>query len=61
MQFPVNAKVTDEAKDLMSNLICDQSVRFKSLDQFRSHSWFTGKSITSTSFCYLSGLSFDTD
>ena len=53
MQFPVNAKVTDEAKDLMSNLICDQSVRFKSLDQFRSHSWFTGKSLTSKSFSII--------
>ena len=42
-QFPVNAKVTDEAKDLMSNLICDQSTRFKSLDQFKNHAWFTGQ------------------
>lgn len=41
-KFPVNAKVTDEAKDLMSNLICDQNSRLKVLDQFKSHSWFTG-------------------
>lgn len=41
-QFPVNAKVTDEAKDLMSNLICDQNARFKGLEQFKAHPWFTG-------------------
>lgn len=41
-KFPVNAKVTDEAKDLISNLICDQAHRFKTLDQFKAHSWFTG-------------------
>lgn len=41
-KFPVNAKVTDEAKDLILNLICDQSHRFKTLDQFKAHSWFTG-------------------
>lgn len=36
--------MTDEAKDLMSNLICDQSARFKTLDQFKNHAWFTGQS-----------------
>ncbi|CAK9250462.1 unnamed protein product, partial [Sphagnum jensenii] len=41
-KFPVNAKVTDEAKDLISNLITDQTSRFKSMDQFKSHLWFTG-------------------
>lgn len=41
-KFPVNAQVTDEAKDLISNLICDQAHRFKRLDQFKSHPWFTG-------------------
>lgn len=44
IQFPVNAKVTDEAKDLMSNLITDQSSRYKVIDQFKSHPWFTGQS-----------------
>lgn len=34
--------MTDEAKDLISNLITDQNSRFKSLDQFKSHLWFTG-------------------
>lgn len=42
LQFPVNAKVTDEAKDLISNLITDRAARYKSIDQFKSHSWFTG-------------------
>ncbi|XP_015791530.1 serine/threonine-protein kinase Genghis Khan [Tetranychus urticae] len=41
-KFPVNAQVTDEAKDLISNLICDQSYRFKRLEQFKAHSWFNG-------------------
>lgn len=38
----MNAKVTDEAKDLMSSLICDQNSRFKTLDQFKAQPWFTG-------------------
>ena len=42
LQFPVNAQVTDEAKDLISNLITDRSSRYKTIDQFRSHPWFTG-------------------
>ncbi|CAG2109207.1 unnamed protein product [Medioppia subpectinata] len=41
-KFPVNAKVTDEAKDLISNLITDQTSRFKCLQQFKCHLWFTG-------------------
>ena len=50
IQFPVNAKVTDEAKDLMSNLITDQSSRYKVIDQFKSHPWFTGQSTLSLFF-----------
>lgn len=38
----MNAKVTDEAKDLISNLITDRISRYQSLDQFKSHPWFTG-------------------
>lgn len=41
-QFPVNAKVTDEAKNLISNLITDRHSRYRSIDQFKSHLWFTG-------------------
>lgn len=40
--FPVNAKVTDEAKDLIANLITDRVHRYKMIDQFKSHPWFTG-------------------
>lgn len=38
----MNAKVTDEAKDLISNLITDQTSRFKNIEQFKTHPWFTG-------------------
>ncbi|XP_054154350.1 serine/threonine-protein kinase Genghis Khan-like [Oppia nitens] len=41
-KFPINAKVTDEAKDLISHLITDQNSRYKNLDQFKAHLWFTG-------------------
>lgn len=40
--FPENAKVTDEAKDLISNLITDRNSRYKTIDQFKAHPWFTG-------------------
>lgn len=40
--FPENAKVTDEAKDLISNLITDRVSRYKTIDQFKAHPWFTG-------------------
>ena len=38
----MNAKVTDEAKNLIANLITDRNSRYKTIDQFKSHPWFTG-------------------
>ncbi|KAH9416425.1 hypothetical protein DERP_012853 [Dermatophagoides pteronyssinus] len=40
--FPVNAEVTDEAKDLISNLVTDRYSRYKNLQNFKEHPWFTG-------------------
>jgi serine/threonine-protein kinase MRCK len=39
-KFPDEPKVSDEAKDLISNLICNSSKRFSSLKQFKEHKWF---------------------
>jgi serine/threonine-protein kinase MRCK len=55
-KFPVNAKVTDEAKDLISNLITDQTSRFKSMDQFKSHLWFTGLSNISINHSFINRI-----
>lgn len=41
-KFPDEPDVSDEAKDLISHLICDRSKRFRELHQFRSHPWFSG-------------------
>ncbi|KAH9516850.1 Acyl-coenzyme A thioesterase 13 [Dermatophagoides farinae] len=40
--FPVNAEVTDEAKDLISNLVTDRYSRYKNIQNFKDHPWFTG-------------------
>lgn len=34
-EFPENDKISDNAKDLIKNLICDQKTRFKNLEQFQ--------------------------
>lgn len=39
-KFPEEPQISDEAKDLISHLICKKSERFRSLDQFKSHIWF---------------------
>lgn len=39
-KFPDEPEISDEAKDLISHLICNKSDRFRSLDQFKSHKWF---------------------
>lgn len=39
-KFPDEPKVSQEVQDLMSHLICDQSKRFQTLDQFQNHPWF---------------------
>lgn len=41
-KFPDEPKVSDEAKDLISNLVCNSSKRFNSLSQFKNHKWFEG-------------------
>jgi len=41
-KFPEEPQVSDEAKDLISHLICCRSKRFHSLEQFKSHKWFDG-------------------
>lgn len=39
-KFPEEPEISDEAKDLISRLICKKSERFCSLSQFKSHCWF---------------------
>lgn len=39
-KIPESPKISGEAKDLISNLICSKPRRFKTFDQFRSHKWF---------------------
>lgn len=41
-KFPDEPQVSDEAKDLISHLICSQQKRFRNLSQFKSHKWFEG-------------------
>lgn len=41
-KFPEEPDISDDAKDLISNLICNKSKRFRSLEQFKSHKWFQG-------------------
>lgn len=38
----MNAEVTDEAKDLISNLVTDRYSRYKNIQNFKDHPWFTG-------------------
>ncbi|UXI17092.1 general transcription factor IIH subunit 5 [Sarcoptes scabiei] len=40
--YPPNDNVTDEAKDLISNLVTDRQSRYKKIDQFKTHPWFIG-------------------
>ena len=39
-EFPENDQISKDAKDLISNLICDKEIRFKTLDDFQNHSFF---------------------
>lgn len=39
-KFPDEPSVSDDAKDLISHLICSRDNRFRDLEQFKSHSWF---------------------
>jgi serine/threonine-protein kinase MRCK len=39
-KFPASDHVSDEAKDLISKLICDQKVRYRQVSQFQEHSFF---------------------
>lgn len=41
-KFPDEPQISEEAKNLISHLICKKSQRFRSLDQFKSHNWFKG-------------------
>lgn len=41
-KFPDEPSISDEAKDLISHLICTQSERFRDLNQFKTHKWFDG-------------------
>lgn len=39
-KFPDEPQVSDDAKDLISHLICCSENRFNHIEQFKSHSWF---------------------
>ena len=41
-EYPENDQISMEAKDLISNLICEKESRFKTLEQFQSHPFFAG-------------------
>ena len=41
-EYPENDQISQEAKDLISNLICEKETRFKTLEQFQSHPFFQG-------------------
>ena len=41
-KFPEEPDISDEAKDLISHLICSRSKRFRKLEQFKYHKWFEG-------------------
>lgn len=41
-KFPEEPKISAEAKDLISHLICNRSQRYRTLKQFKSHKWFEG-------------------
>lgn len=41
-KFPDEPQISDDAKDLISHLVCNQSKRFRDLSQFKTHRWFSG-------------------
>lgn len=41
-KFPDEPRISDDAKDLISHLICERSKRYRTLEQFKSHKWFEG-------------------
>lgn len=41
-KFPDEPEISDDAKDLITHLICNRSDRFCTLDQFKTHKWFEG-------------------
>lgn len=41
-KFPDDPQISDDAKDLLSHLICGKSKRFRNLEQFKAHKWFEG-------------------
>ncbi|KAK4336792.1 hypothetical protein RND71_043571 [Anisodus tanguticus] len=40
LEYPENYDVSDAAKDLISNLICDRTKRYKILEDFQNHPFF---------------------
>lgn len=41
-KFPDEPSISDDAKDLISHLICNKSKRFRHLNEFKTHKWFEG-------------------
>lgn len=42
LQYPTDIEVSEESKDLISHLICDQSERYQNFNHFKQHKWFDG-------------------
>lgn len=42
LKFPEEPRISREARDLISRLICDRSQRFSSTEQIMQHPWFAG-------------------
>ncbi|XP_061995532.1 uncharacterized protein LOC133713501 [Rosa rugosa] len=40
LKFPVEARLTPEAKDLISRFLCDVEHRLRTADQIKAHPWF---------------------
>lgn len=41
-KFPDEPQLSDDAKDLISHLVCSQPKRFSDISQFKTHKWFDG-------------------